>query len=275
MSVGESYRLCEGDVTSPDKQSPLGEEMRAELILRYLPLVRGIARRCGVLGRADAVDIIQEGVVGLIQAVDRFDPCRGVQVSSYAYWWIRKAILTAAYPDDGGSDAFSGRGRDANVAANEKRVGKSPTVEESADRNRDLDSATSNAFVSMRSDRYGSSHDLYVADYVTDRCQKRSLFLQSICLGLSAEIERWKFQEDEIDTRLAVMDALSTLTSLERTIICLRYGLGKTAEAVSVSEASLVTGLSREKIRRLEESALFKLRNVSCRYGLRVLLGEQ
>jgi RNA polymerase sigma-32 factor len=63
------------------------------LVLGNLRLVVSIANELGGRGRADLMDLVQEGNAGLVEAVRRFDPARGVKLASYARWWIRAYIL--------------------------------------------------------------------------------------------------------------------------------------------------------------------------------------
>jgi RNA polymerase sigma-32 factor len=63
------------------------------LVLGNLRLVVKVARRLGAGNQDDLMDLIQEGNAGLIHAVERFDPARGVKLSSYAVWWIRAFII--------------------------------------------------------------------------------------------------------------------------------------------------------------------------------------
>ncbi|MBU1049846.1 RNA polymerase sigma factor RpoD/SigA [Candidatus Bipolaricaulota bacterium] len=86
---------------TPDEELSLARGMRAgskadreKLIVSNLRLVAKIAQEYTDVGLA-LVDLIQEGNLGLIQAVDRYDPDRGFRLSTYAVWWIRRAILLA------------------------------------------------------------------------------------------------------------------------------------------------------------------------------------
>jgi len=86
---------------TPDEEQALARGMRAgedqareRLIVSNLRLVAKIAQEYTDVG-LPLMDLIQEGNVGLIQAIDRFDPERGFRLSTYAVWWIRKAILLA------------------------------------------------------------------------------------------------------------------------------------------------------------------------------------
>lgn len=87
---------------SYEEQKPLFEEYRREPSLERehelfelnLRLVISFAKHCGVFNRTDALDLIQEGNLGLLEAVRRFDPSRGNRFSTYARFWIRQKILT-------------------------------------------------------------------------------------------------------------------------------------------------------------------------------------
>ena len=67
---------------------------RRRLVESNLRLVSYVARRYGDLG-VPFDDLFQEGAIGLVRAVERFDPARGVRFSTFAYWWIRKAVIEA------------------------------------------------------------------------------------------------------------------------------------------------------------------------------------
>jgi RNA polymerase sigma-32 factor len=87
MSAAEQSRLTR-------RYARTGDPRVAErLVLGNLRLVVKIARRLGGGCESDFMDLIQEGNAGLIQAVKRFDPARGVRLSSYAVWWIRAFII--------------------------------------------------------------------------------------------------------------------------------------------------------------------------------------
>ena len=81
---------------------------RDELVLRNLRLVYAIARRYAGCG-FEMDDVIQEGVAGLIRAVDKFDPERGVAFSTYAIWWIARASVehSTTQPDSFGFPQIS------------------------------------------------------------------------------------------------------------------------------------------------------------------------
>jgi RNA polymerase sigma factor (sigma-70 family) len=70
---------------------------RETLMRRNLRLVQHIALRCPSPA-AEPEDLFQEGVIGLLRAIDRFDPKRGTRFSTYAIWWIRNFVWRAAYP---------------------------------------------------------------------------------------------------------------------------------------------------------------------------------
>ena len=76
------------------------ESAREEMVRAHLPLVVAIAKRYRGKSSLDLLDLIQEGNLGLMRAVEKYDYRRGVKVSTYAVWWIRQAI-TRAMADQG------------------------------------------------------------------------------------------------------------------------------------------------------------------------------
>src|SRR5579885_1866862 len=85
------------DTEAPDlvRRAQAGDPAaREQLIGRLLPLVSSLARRFRTEG-LDQTDLIQEGVVGLLRALERYDPARGVPFPAYATWWIRQALQEA------------------------------------------------------------------------------------------------------------------------------------------------------------------------------------
>ena len=108
LLAGYLARISRGDLLTHREEVELstraraGEERaRQRLIEKNLRLAVSVAKRYRGMG-LPFEDLIQEGSIGLIEAVERFDPERGYRFSSYAVWWIRKAVQEAAV-DRGGS----------------------------------------------------------------------------------------------------------------------------------------------------------------------------
>ena len=89
------WALAAGCSSSELKQKLIeGESRREKFIVRNLPFVASIAKRYYGKG-LEFQDLLQEGCLGLVKAVEKFDPTKGYQFSTYAHWWIRQSILRA------------------------------------------------------------------------------------------------------------------------------------------------------------------------------------
>ncbi len=218
-----------------------------------LRLVVSIARRYD-RGRMQLIDLIQEGNLGLIKAVERFDYRRGFRFNTYASWWIRHAI-SRALADKGHAvrvpvhvlDAQQRIGR-AMEAIN-LRLGRAPTdaeltVETGLDR-RKLERVRRHKVASALSlDREISGADnRRFVDLLPDENAKNP-FDSTMLLAWHRDMS----------------SVLEVLTPIERAIIRWRYGLDSHGEELTLKEIGEHYSLSRERIRQLQEQALQKLR---------------
>jgi RNA polymerase primary sigma factor len=225
-----------------------------KFIQANLRLVVAIARRYD-RGQMPLIDLIQEGNLGLIKAVERFDYRRGFRFSTYASWWIRHAI-GRALADKGHAvrvpvHALDTQHRLARAAeAIGLKLGRTPTDEELAketgiDRRR-LARVRKHQMVPICSlDReISDSDDRRYVDLLSDEECKNPFE--------STLLKSWT---DEMQT---VLEALSPM---ERTIIRWRYGLDD-GEEMTLKEIGDHYNLSRERIRQLQEQALKKIRRL-------------
>ena len=227
-------------------------EAKNRFVRANLRLVVTIARRHNH-GRLPLDDLIQEGNIGLIKAIDRFDYARGYRFSTYATWWIRHCI----------SRALADKGRAVRVPVHMldvircvaiatssilARTGREPTLEELA---KDTGISTQRLLqVRECSGAAALSLDRPIGD--DDGLRYLDLLVEKDALSAFDTMAKQTWLGEV--TRL-----LDTLTPIETRIIRWRYGLDDDVE-LTLKEIGDKYGLSRERIRQLQQQALRKMR---------------
>lgn len=229
-----------------------GSAARAQLINSNLRLVVSIARRYQGHGLS-LLDLIQEGSLGLMRAVDKFDPGRGLKFSTYATYWIRQSV-GRAIADHGRTVRLPVHlgerlSRLARVRqALTQRLDREPTPEEIAGElglTTDQVARAEQAALTPASldEAHTDDGSGALAEIIADPLQPTPL--EEISHGL---------------LRADLREAMSHLTTRERNILNLRYGLaGETA--LTLEQIGQRLSLTRERVRQLESEALKKLRD--------------
>jgi RNA polymerase primary sigma factor len=241
------------------------EQAKSVLIRSNLRLVVSIARKYAHQ-RVGFLDLIQEGNIGLMRAVDKFEYRRGYKFSTYAVWWVRQAMTRAI--------AEQSRTIRVPVHTNElilkitraqaalvQNYGREPTHAEIA---QDLGLSVGKVRETLRMGRapisldgpIGNHEDAVVQDFIADDCEP-SPFQRAA----------WA------DLRQRTESALECLTEREARIIRLRFGVGG-GRRHTLDEIGRKFTLSRERIRQIESKALAKLRRNSGTAALRSFIAE-
>ena len=228
---------------------------KEEMVERNLGLVWAAAKCYRGLG-VPIEDLVQEGTVGLVRAIDRFDPRRGLRLSTYAAWWIRRAVMDAL--DDSRPirmPAGAARGLAAvHRAERELRAEHPGAATDSAIATR-AGLSPERVGVLRRAARVTTSLDGEVRDGTA---------MHDLVADPGADDPWGHLDEDE--TRRQVWAMLKLLPSRHREVLVRRYGVvGGAAETHAEIGAQL--GVGEERSRQLEHEALHRLRELGHRPG--------
>jgi RNA polymerase primary sigma factor len=246
------FRSVAGEVRKARREVVRGRE---EMVRAHLPLVVAIAKKYRRNGAMDLLDLIQEGNMGLMHAIEKFDHRRGVKVSTYAVWWIRQSIARAIAEQSRTiripvhmTEIAARVLRDRRKLYQEK--GREPAAAEISGRT-GIAVARIEQVLSMV--QQPTSLDLPIGEDGDATLGDLIAAPDAIDPHAAAESS---------DLKDVVLEAISGLTPREERILRMRFGIGGMDEH-TLEEVGQIFGVTRERIRQIEARALMKLREAS------------